>query len=88
MNTLKIILTVKDYEMDYDINPPHLQRLNYNPNYYSPNEEDLLIGDDIVIGVYASHTDGSPTIRWIETVVKGLPLRNYYTGYVTCKKFK
>lgn len=26
------------------LNPSHLQRLRYNPNYYYPNEEDLKIG--------------------------------------------
>lgn len=70
------------------LNLPHLQRLIYNPNYYTPNEEKLNIGDDIVIGQYASDLNGSPNIRWIETKVKGIPLANYYSGYVTCRKRK
>jgi hypothetical protein len=68
------------------LNYPHLQRLRYNPNYYCPNEEDLNVGDDIVIGTYASSLDGSPNIRWTETIVKGLPLSKFYCGYVTCMK--
>lgn len=75
-------------EYEKHLNPPHLQRLNYNPDYYTPNENDLNIGDDIVIGVYASNTDGSPNIRWIETVIVGLPLSDYYMPYVTCRKLK
>jgi len=67
------------------INKPHLQRLDYNPEYYTPNEKDLKVGDDIVIGTYASDLNGSPSIRWIETTVKGLPLFDYYSAYVTCK---
>jgi len=70
------------------INQPHLQRLNYNPNYYTPDEKDLMVGDDIVIGTYVSNTDGSPNIRWEETTVAGLPLKNYYVAYVTCRKLK
>lgn len=68
------------------INSPHLERLNYNPHYYTPNENDLNIGDDIVIGIYASDLHGSPSIRWTETKVTGLPLRDYYHPYVACRK--
>ena len=71
-----------------NINPPHLQRLLNNPNYYDPFEKDLNIGDDIVIGTYASDRHGSPSIRWTETTIIGLPLRDFYTGYVTCRKLK
>lgn len=69
-----------------EINPPHLQRLNYNPEYYTPDESELKIGDDIVIGTYASDCHGSPSIRWMETTVAGLPLEKYYHPYVTCRK--
>jgi len=68
------------------INPHHLQRLVYNPNYYTPDEKDLTIGDDIVIGTYASDLHGNPNIKWTETTVKGLPLRDFYILYVTCRK--
>lgn len=68
------------------INPSRLQQLMYNPNYYEPNENDLNIGDDIVIGTYASDSHGSPSIRWTETKVIGLPLRDYYHPYVACRK--
>ena len=68
------------------INPLHLQQLMYNPNYYFPNEEDLKIGDDIVIGTYASDYHGNPSIRWTETTVIGFPLKDYYRPYVTCRK--
>jgi hypothetical protein len=68
------------------LNYPYLQRLRYNPNYYCPNEEDLNIGDVIVIGTYRSSRDGSPNIGWVETTVKGLPLCNFYSGYITCMK--
>ena len=70
------------------INLPHLQRLKYNPNYYKPNGKDLMVGDDIVIGTYASDLHGNPTIRWSETKIMGLPLRDYYFGYVTHRKLK
>jgi hypothetical protein len=69
-----------------EINPPHLQRLNYNPDYYTPDESELKVGDDIVIGTYASDCHGSPSIRWMETTVAGLPLCDYYHPYVTCRK--
>jgi len=68
------------------INPRHLQRLDYNPNYYTPNEGNLMVGDDIVIGTYASDLHGNPSIRWSETKIMGLPLCDYYFGYVTCRK--
>jgi hypothetical protein len=70
------------------INPPHLQQLMYNPNYYTPNEDDLLIGDSIVIGTYASDYHGNPSIRWSETNVIGLPLKDFYHLYVKCLKHK
>ena len=70
------------------INPRHLQRLDYNPNYYTPNEGNLMVGDDIVIGTYASDLHGNPNIKWTETAVKGLPLRDFYILYVTCRKIK
>lgn len=75
-------------EEEKHINSPHLQRLNYNPNYYTPDESELKIGDDIVIGIYASDLKGNPNIRWIETTVLGLPLQEYYPAYVTCRKLK
>jgi hypothetical protein len=46
----------------------------------------LKIGDDIVIGTYTSDCHGNPTIRWNETTVEGLPLKDYYHPYVTCRK--
>ena len=69
------------------INPPHLQRLNYNPYYYTPDEKDLKIGDDVVIGTYASDLHGSPNIRWTETKIIGLPLHEYYHPYLTVRKY-
>ena len=75
-------------EDEEHINPPHLQRLNYNPDYYTPEENELKIGDDIVVGTYASDLKGSPNIRWTETKIVGLPLRDYYQPYVTCRKLK
>lgn len=68
------------------MNLPYLQRLNYNPNYYTPLEEDLNIGDDIVIGQYASTSLGNPSIRWTEVSIKELPLHQSYPGYVSCRK--
>jgi hypothetical protein len=68
------------------INPPYLQRLNYNPNYYSPSEGDLNIGDNIVVGQYASDRLGNPNIRWIEVIVKQLPLHLFFPGYISCRK--
>ena len=68
------------------INPPHLQRLKFNPNYYHPDVKDLKIGDDIVIGQYASDAHGSPSIRWIETTVKGFPLHEFHTSVVDFMK--
>jgi hypothetical protein len=73
-------------EAESHMNPTHLQRLNYNPNYYNPDENELKIGDDIVIGTYASDLNGSPNIRWNETTVIGLPLKDYYPAYITCRK--
>lgn len=75
-------------EAEAHINPPHLQRLNYNPNYYTPDENELNIGDNIIIGTYASDLNGNPNIRWTETKIVGLPLRDYYKPYVTCRKLK
>ena len=69
-----------------EINPPHLQNLKNNPDYYTPKESDLKVGDDIIIGTYASDCHGSPTIRWLETTIEGLPFSQYYSGYVTCRK--
>lgn len=68
------------------INSLHLQRLNYNPNYYTPTENELKIGEDIVVGTYATDLMGNPNIRWTETKIVGLPLRDYYQPYVTCRK--
>ena len=68
------------------MNPPRFQRLNYNPSYYTPDEKDLKIGDDIVIGIYASDFNGNPNIKWIETTVGGLPLCEFYYQYVTCRR--
>jgi hypothetical protein len=62
------------------INPKSLQQLLYNPYYYTPEEKDLKIGDDIVIGIYASDLHGSPSIKWIEIRIEGLPLRDYLHG--------
>jgi len=73
-------------EAEAHINSPHLQRLKYNPNYYTPDETELKIGDDIVVGTYASDLNGNPNIRWTETKIIGLPLRDYYQPYVTCRK--
>jgi hypothetical protein len=73
-------------ECEEGLNPPHLQRLNYNPNYYTPNEEELKIGDEIIVGTYVSNSDGSPNIRWTETKIIGLPLCDFYHPYVACKK--
>ena len=74
------------HEHEAHLNPPDLQRLEYNPNYYTPDEKDLKIGDDIVIGTYASDYHGSPNIRWTETTVAGLPLNEFYRPYLTCRK--
>lgn len=71
-----------------NINPPHLQRLKFNPNYYHPNVDDLKIGDDIVIGQYASDAFGSPSIRWTETKIKGFPLHEVYPSLVDFMKHK
>lgn len=68
------------------INPPHLEHLDFNPNYYCPNDNDLKVGDEIVIGTYASDKNGNPTIKWIETTIIGLPLNSFYHPYVTCRK--
>ena len=68
------------------INPPHLQRLQYNPYYYTPEESELQIGDEIVVGTYASDTKGAPNIKWTETTIKGLPLCDFYIPYITCRK--
>lgn len=68
------------------INPPHLQRLKFNPNYYHPNVEDLKVGDNIVVGQYASDRYGSPSIRWTETTIKGLPLHDFYPSLVDFMK--
>lgn len=69
------------------INSPHLQQLFYNPYYYTPEEKDLKIGDDIVIGVYASDLHGSPSIKWIEVKVEGLTLKWHgYPSYVYIRK--
>ena len=70
------------------INPPHLEHLDFNPNYYCPDDKDLNIGDEIVIGTYASDRNGNPTIRWTETTIMGLPLNFFYIPYVTCRKLK
>ena len=60
------------------MNPLHLQRLYYNPNYYEVKEEDLKIGDDVVIGEYASDSNGGPNIRWREATIKGFPLWKFH----------
>jgi|ADurb_Ile_01_Slu_FD_contig_61_587234_length_2806_multi_2_in_0_out_0_2 hypothetical protein len=60
--------------MDNEMNPPHLRNLLKNPGYYEPDMEDIKLGDDIVIGEYASNRYGEPTIRWTEVVVEELPL--------------
>lgn len=68
------------------LNLHHLERLNYNPYYYTPNEDDLNIDDEIVIGTSVSDINGNPTIKWTETRVMGLPLIFFYRPYVTCRK--
>lgn len=68
------------------INPPHLQQLFYNPYYYTPEEEDLKIGDDVVIGVYASDLHGSPSIRWIEIKIEIIPLIETTYNYIYIRK--
>jgi len=46
--------------MDNEMNPPHLRNLLKNPGYYEPDMEDIKLGDDIVIGEYASNRYGEP----------------------------
>lgn len=58
------------------INPPHLQRLLYNPDYYKCNMEDLKVGDNVVLGIYASDLHGNPNIKWEETKIEKLPLNH------------
>lgn len=81
----KIVSQLLKPEEEY-INPPHLQHLDFNPNYYCPDDDDLNIGDEIVIGTYVSDKNGNPTIRWTETTIMGLPLNFFYISYVTCRK--
>lgn len=59
------------------LNPEHLQRLRYNPEYEDIKQEDLRVGDDIIVGTYASNRDGSPNIRWQETKVEDIPMNNF-----------
>ena len=49
-------------------------------------KEELKVGDAVVVGQYASTALGNPTIRWTEVIIIGLPLRDFYPGFITCKK--
>ena len=68
------------------INPPHLQRLMYNSDYYLPAKKDLKIGDEVVVGTYASDLHGNPNIRWTEIVIERLPLSENHFPYITFRK--
>ena len=71
---------------EYGINPPHLQRLEYNPYYYTPDESELEIGDEIVVGTYISDARGNPSIKWTEIKIEKFPLCDVYIPYITCRK--
>lgn len=47
-------------------------------DYYTPDEKELKIGDELMIGTFVSDESGFPLLAWKEIVIEGLPLYQFY----------
>lgn len=56
------------------------------PNYYIPEDEDIQVGDELIIGEEIKNKFKEYKIKWINIIVIELPLGKLYPKYVSCRK--
>ena len=56
------------------------------PDHYIPEEEDIQVGDKLIIGEEIKNKFGIYKIKWINIIVIELPLGKLYPKYVSCRK--